>query len=622
MIKAVRCDQASFHDIEFTAGLNVVMAERMDAATGKDSRNGLGKSTLIDIIRFCLGGTPRSGLGIFATKVIGWTYSLDMVIQGQELTVWRNTGDPKTVTVVGTFDWATGEVATEAKADPSVTEDSAGRIASITAKTGNVPDLFSEGLNSLEYNDPTNSSAQIHLKTEEWRAFLGKALFDLQPDDSRNYVPTFASLISYVVRADKNSYVTPFEHHRKQLEWDRQVNNAFLLSLAWEDASDLQETKDEKKDLDARTVALAQQIKGDPRRLLGQMVANRVQLQQKLDQEQAQLRLFRVHPRYSEINETVNRRTEEIHALVNANVADRQIIEMYRTTGDEDGPEPGALTQLYEEAGVIFSEAIRRRLSDVQEFHRQVVLNRKQFLSGEIERLERLVSDRQREIETRSEDRASNMKIFQTHGALSEYNSLQRLAFEAQQNLATLESQISSIQGLEQRKSQYRIELARLQERMRADYEARSAQRQRAIAVFNSNSELIYDVQGTLIIDVTATQFKFDVIIKRDGSDGIGNMKVFCYDLMLAEIWSSKPKSPSFLIHDSLIFDGVDERQVKNALELAANTSNDQGFQYICTINSDNVPWNEFSTDFNFNQYIRLTLTDDSEEGGLLGVRF
>ncbi len=89
------------------------------------------------------------------------------------------------------------------------------------------------------------------------------------------------------------------------------------------------------------------------------------------------------------------------------------------------------------------------------------------------------------------------------------------------------------------------------------------------IAIFNSNSEIIYDVQGALIIDVGDTGFRFEVIIKRDGSSGIGNMKVFCYDLMLAELWSKKQKSPGFLVHDSIIFDGVDERQVANALELA-----------------------------------------------------
>lgn len=597
MIKAVRCDQESFQDVEFTSGLNVILAERADTSTEKDSRNGLGKSTLIEIIHFCLGGATRKEGGIFSIKVLGWTYTLEMIIQGETLVVSRRTDDAKTVTVTSPFNYKTAEV----NSAPDGLEDN-----------------FLGGQGSFTGID----SGQDTLSVEDWREFLGKILFGLHPDSSRTYQPTFRSLISYFIRLGKDSYTIPFEQHRKQLEWDKQVNNAFLLELAWEDASDLQEKRDEKADLEQRTRLLASQLQGNPRRLLGQLEANRVQLQQKLFQEEKALDSFQVHLRYRDINILVDRLTEEIHSLINANVADTQVADLYRSADDEAELDIEQLASLYEEAGVIFPQVVQRRLEDVQEFHRQVVKNRKNFLAAEIERLERQVANRTREIETKSTNRAFNMEILRTHGALEEYTRLQKLFLDAQTSLNILEVQISAIRGLEQRKSQFRIELEQLQQRMRDDYDERLAQRQRAIAVFNSNSEMIYDVQGTLIIDVTAAGFKFDVIIKRDGSDGIGNMKVFCYDLMLAELWAVKPRSPRFLVHDSIIFDGVDERQVKNALELAASTSSDQAFQYICTLNSDNVPWAEFSPDFNFKEYVRLTLTDDTEQGGLLGIRF
>jgi uncharacterized protein YydD (DUF2326 family) len=71
-----------------------------------------------------------------------------------------------------------------------------------------------------------------------------------------------------------------------------------------------------------------------------------------------------------------------------------------------------------------------------------------------------------------------------------------------------------------------------------------------------------------------------------------------CCDLMLARLWSARSASPGFLIHDSTIFDGEDERQRAEALELATSESLAQGFQYICTLNSDYVPRNEFSPGF------------------------
>ena len=82
--------------------------------------------------------------------------------------------------------------------------------------------------------------------------------------------------------------------------------------------------------------------------------------------------------------------------------------------------------------------------------------------------------------------------------------------------------------------------------------------------------------------------------------------------------------NPGFLVHDSTIFDGVDERQIAKALELAAKESEGRGFQYICAINSDIVPTKEFSKEFQdkFKSCIRETLTDASATSGLLGIRY
>jgi uncharacterized protein YydD (DUF2326 family) len=91
---------------------------------------------------------------------------------------------------------------------------------------------------------------------------------------------------------------------------------------------------------------------------------------------------------------------------------------------------------------------------------------------------------------------------------------------------------------------------------------------------------------------------------------------------MLAQLWAQRPTSPGFLIHDSTLFDGVDERQRALALELAHRESTTRGFQYICTLNSDAVPLDEFSPGFAIDQFVRLRLTDATPEGCLLGIRF
>lgn len=46
------------------------------------------------------------------------------------------------------------------------------------------------------------------------------------------------------------------------------------------------------------------------------------------------------------------------------------------------------------------------------------------------------------------------------------------------------------------------------------------------------------------------------------------------------------------------------------------------GAQYICTLNSDGVPRDDFPAGFNFDQYIRLVLRDRVPEERLLGFEF
>ena len=102
-------------------------------------------------------------------------------------------------------------------------------------------------------------------------------------------------------------------------------------------------------------------------------------------------------------------------------------------------------------------------------------------------------------------------------------------------------------------------------------------------------------------------------------------MKIFSYDLTVTQrLTSELPNSKISLIHDSTLFDGVDERQISKALELAQKESTEKDFQYICLLNSDTVPYKDFTEGFAgiFKKSIVQTFSDSTEDGGLLGVRF
>lgn len=581
MIHAIRANQPSFKTVEFTPGFNVVMADRTKESTKKETRNGLGKSTLIEIIHFCLGAGATKKKGLLVDALIGWEFILDITLQGEQISVARNTTSPAKVYITGsTSTWPI----------------------------------------QPRYDTKTD---RFILDTQDWNKLLGHLLFGLPLKADNNYQPTFRSLISYFIRRGRDAFSIPFEHFRKQSEWDKQVHNAFLLGLSWEDASAWQTLKDKKNTLVELQKAASQGMIGELVGSRGQLEATKVQLEAKARQERENLQSFRVHPQYRAIEERANQLTQEIHQDTNSNIVDNLLLNMYQLSIERElEPAFDDVTRLYEEAGIALPGLVQRRLEEVQTFHTQIIVNRRQFLSSEIERLTRIIDGREEVIRQKTNQRAEYMKTLQAYGALEEYTQLQQLYLNTEAQIRDIDNRIDNLRRLEEGQSELRLEQELLQRRARHDYDERKLQRERAIALFNANSEALYDAPGRLIIDIGPNGFKFGVEIERSGSQGISSMKVFCYDLMLAQLWSVKDPSPGFLIHDSTIFDGVDERQIALALQLAAKTSEVYYFQYICTLNSDTIPWAEFDPDFDLNSFVRLRLTDETNSGGLLGIRF
>lgn len=560
-----------------------MLADRTEVSGRKDSRNGLGKSTLIEIIHFCLGANLPKAKGLGSKNLRGWAFTLELTLANQVVTVTRSIDEQSKIVIEGnTINWPI---------------------------------------------QPKEKEGQRVLSLKDWNKVLGTLMFGLSSDnEDKKFQPTFRSLISYFIRRGRDAFSTPFEHYRKQLEWDKQVNNAFLLGLAWEDARDLQLLKDEQKllnDLKKLKKSIETGVVTGILGSLGELEALKVQVESQLRERKETLSNFRVAPQYHEIEENANRLTAEIHEATNKNFTEQKLLEFYQLSLEaENEPSPDDVIRIYESAAIELPDLVTRRLEEVEIFHRKLIENRREFLSTEIHRLRSAISSREHLIREKIEERASLLEVLQTHGALEEYTKLQELYLETVANLNELNKRIEELKKFEEGKSALKIEKERLLQRMRRDYEERHIQVERAIDLFNTNSRFLYNAPGILIINVGDNGFHFKVDIWRDGSEGIGNMKIFCYDLMLAQLWSERNPSPRLLIHDSTIFDGVDERQVALALELADRESRRCGFQYICTFNSDMIPRSEFSSDFDFDSFVRLRLTDANDESGLLGIRF
>jgi uncharacterized protein YydD (DUF2326 family) len=191
----------------------------------------------------------------------------------------------------------------------------------------------------------------------------------------------------------------------------------------------------------------------------GELETLRVRLSDRSRLQEEQLRTFRVHPQYEQIARQADTLTALIHELTNDNVVDGRYLDLYRSTlGEERPPDIADVTSVYQEAGVVLPQLVVERLENVQAFHTQLVENRRQFLESEIARLERAIAGRSQAIEKASNERAAQLSVLQTHGALAEYNRLNQMHLDSVAQLHDVERRIQTLKEFEEGKSRVAIE--------------------------------------------------------------------------------------------------------------------------------------------------------------------
>lgn len=584
MLKAVRCDKESFREVRFKPGFNVILAERLKESTQKDTRNALGKTTLIEIIHFCLGASAKKNEGLLVKELENWTFILDLTLNGKDYSIYRNTLEFDKIIIEGDVsDWP--------------------------IKPGKI--LFGE---------------KCVLNLKDWNTVLGYLMFGIPIEDTKKkYCPTFRSLISYFMRRGVKGFTSPFKHFDQQKEWDSQVNNAFLLGLNWEYASDFQVLKDNKRTLSELKKAADQGLLTGYIGSMGELEAERIRLESNISKLAGELETFKVHPQYFKIQEEANRLTKKIHDVTNHLTIDKQLLSKYKDSlVQEKDISVEKVKQVYHEAGLAFHDNLLKKLDDVSDFHKKIIENRKKYLTVETERLAREIKEQEAKISQLSNKKAELLEILKTHGALEEYSKLQEHAAGLKQQLEEIKNRKENLERFEEGQNTLKMAKAELLHKTRMDYQERMPRVENGIKLFNIYSERLYNEPGTLSINITEAGYKFKVDIKRAGSQGIEYMKVFCYDLTLIRLLNRSNKQSAFLIHDSTIFDGVDERQIAGALELAYFDARAEGFQYICALNSDTLPYDDFSETFKteFEKHVVIKFTDARDDGGLLGIRF
>ncbi|MEV8204264.1 ABC-three component system protein [Streptomyces sp. NPDC079189] len=462
----------------------------------------------------------------------------------------------------------------------------------------------------------------IELSVEQWNRVIERDLFGLEGDHSG---VSGRTLLSFLIRrVSAHGFNEPTRTFSRQAAAEASSNLSYLLGLDWQLVSGYQELNARKATRDQLRKAVNDPVWG---RIVGSTADLRGQItlaEAQVERLRAQVAAFQVVPEYERLKERADQVSRRIKQLAQDDVIDQHNLEELRGAVTETTDvEVSYLEPAYRELGVILNDQVRRRFEDVKAFHHSVVRNRRRFLEEEIQELTDRLAARRQERADLGEDQARLLRELADGGALEALTALQTALGREEAAIGALRHRFDAAQALETSARQITAKSVELQQAVDLDLRERRQQTDEAILLFSRYAQRLYGEgrEAYLAIEASRASLSITPRIDADDSRGINNMVIFCFDLTLAVLAHRHERGPDFLIHDSHLYDGVDERQVARALALAAEVTEEEHMQYIVTLNTDTLS-TAAQRGFNPEPHIRSPRLTDDEEGGLFGFRF
>ncbi|ROT33443.1 ABC-three component system protein [Micromonospora sp. HM5-17] len=580
MLRHLSADDPRFKALTFHPGLNILVADTTGASAETDSRNSAGKSSMIELLHFLLGSSADKNSLPAHPKLRQTTFALNLDWPGlpEGLTVER-------------------------------TGASAGAVRLRPLPAG-------VGSDQLDLGD-----GQVTLP--EWQTLIERELFNLPAEHPGI---TGRSLFSFLMRrVGSHAFNEATRSFARQANAEAATSLAYLLGLDWRLA-------DRYRELQARE-AVSKQLRkaaSDPvlGRIIGQTAELRGQIaiaEHRVAEIQRRIENFRVVPEYDNLRAQADQTDQRIRQLRNDDVIDRRnLADLERAVDETVDPDLAYLERAYAELGVVLGDQVRRSFDDVRAFHGSVVRNRRQYLDEEASAIRSRLQEREAEREQLGDRLAATLRTLNEGGALDALTTLQQILAQEQAQLGALRHRFDAAQALESNRREIKQQRVGLQQEMETDIEERRPIVNDAVVLFAQYAQALYGAsrEAYLRIGPGETSLKIETHIASDNSGGIGNMVIFCFDLTVAVLAHRSGRAPDFFVHDSHLYDGVDERQLARALTLAAEVSRQEGLQYIVTLNSDELDKAVRRGFDPAGHVLEQRLTDSFDEGGLFGFRF
>lgn len=563
---SLRANQPSFHPVVFNKnGVSIIVGKQVAPHNENDGNtyNGVGKSMTLHLVHFCLGSNK---IDSFSQKLSGWEFTLKFEINGAEYYSSRKTEDQSKINFNG-------------------------EQMTVAALRNKLLDLCFGLTNPPKYM-------------------------------------TWTTLFSRYARRYRSCYSTFDSFVPKESDYSKVLNNCYLLGME----TDLIISKKELRDKQSAASATEKAIKKDPlfrQYYLGKHDAELdvADLEYRIKELEKEISAFKVSNNYHELEKEADDKSYQKKALENKRILVssyiKNIEEAFRETAEVKEEK---LLRVYKAAGVEIPSMVKKDIEDVLKFHNNLIISRNIRLRKELNKQRAELKSIDDEIFNLGQRMDELLNYLNSHGALEEYVVLTK-------QLSSLQSELNRIQEYQKILKTYRdteldIKATLIFEDKETDkylvqesqwlsdlrekygyYAKKFYPKKRSGLVIRNNS-------GENML-----RYTLDARIEDDSSDGVNEVRIFCFDLLLLLCQKSNLQ---FIFHDSRLFANMDPRQREMLFRIVNETCEQNDFQYICSINEDALlSVQPFMTpeefEHNITDNIILELKDDAPESKLLG---
>lgn len=578
-LHSISANDERFKELTFRDGLNILVADKTTTSEQGDSRNSIGKSSFVRILRYLLGGNQPNDMKVHELEGHVFNGRFTLPSYGgnlsEEVEVQR---------------WMTPTTRLE--------------------------------VNGWSPVSPTN---EVHANA--WRQLIGRHLFNL-PDGVST--PTPGQMWGQLIRTH---FGDPTKSHPTDPNWVTGVKLGYFLGLAPEvlgRAGEVERLDHQRKAIRA---ALKEGVMGSITPDEADVRARLISVRGDRDRVRDSLRSFRVDQQYGAHQRAADELTGRISKLNDEGLAlQRRSGELAAAIESEleglEGQELQVrLQRLYDEVSLVLPEIVARRFEEVAMFHASVVRNRQAFLQEEygavVLRLEEIGVERT----ALDVERSAILQLLLDTVALDTFIDAQASLTQIETRVGDLERQLEAAISINQIDTRLNVERAETVASVRAEFTERASTLEQPIALFNRlGSEIYSDRESSLLIQPT-TRGNLSVIphLSGDTSEGIKGVETFLLDMVCLISGIQFNRVPRILVHDSHLFDSIDHRQIASCLNIGARLAEEYEFQYIVTMNSDVLESVAEQSDgaFDSESYeLPVRLEDNTPEGGLFGFRF